>query len=178
MPDGSEFNRCRCSMFSGEDLPLGGPAELCPKRLVRFLGPGHSERAKRTSSPPECSFVAQTRERVHSDRSQFALVFIGTGGKPMLRFQVMVLAALLSLGVTCGALAAATPEPLEDAVVKETRALLLKGDLRGFDALATAFRQSCERTPAGNWKLGLAYLSVSSDVWQHRTDRPKGLRTR
>jgi hypothetical protein len=52
-------------------------------------------------------------------------------------------------------------EPPEDAAVKEAaRALLLKGDLRGFDALATAFRHSRERTASGNWKLGLAYQSA------------------
>ena len=84
----------------------------------------------------------------------------------MLHFQVLLLAVLLALGVTCDALAVATPEPLEDSAVKETaRALLLKGDLRGFDALATAFRKSRERTPSGSWKLGLAYLSVTQDLF-------------
>jgi hypothetical protein len=84
----------------------------------------------------------------------------------MLRFQILTLAALLALGVTREAPAAPTPEPLEDAAVKQTaRALLLKGDLRGFDALTTAFRQSRERTPSGNWKLGLAYLSVTQDLF-------------
>jgi hypothetical protein len=88
-----------------------------------------------------------------------------------MRFQVVILAALFSLGGGRGASAAATPEPLEDAAVKETaRALLLKGDLRGFDALATAFRQSRERTASGNWKLGLAYLSVTQD-WFAPADR-------
>jgi hypothetical protein len=84
----------------------------------------------------------------------------------MLRFQVQFLAALLSLGVTCGALAATSPEPLEDAVVKDAaRALVLKGDMRGFDALATGFRRSRERTPSGSWKLGLAYLSITQDLF-------------
>ena len=84
----------------------------------------------------------------------------------MLRFQVQFLAALLALGVTCGALAATAPEPLEDAAVKEAaRALVLKGDMRGFDALATSFRQSRERTPSGSWKLGLAYLSITQDLF-------------
>ena len=84
----------------------------------------------------------------------------------MLRFLVLLSAALLSLGVSSSALAAASPEPIEDATVKETaRALLLKGDLRGFDALATAFRQSRERTPSGSWKLGLAYLSVTQGLF-------------
>lgn len=80
------------------------------------------------------------------------------------RFPVLLLAALFSLAATCGALAAPIPEPPEDAAVKATaRALLLKDDLRGFDALATAFRQSRERTPSGSWKLGLMYLSVTQD---------------
>jgi hypothetical protein len=84
----------------------------------------------------------------------------------MLRFQVRFLAALLSFGVTCSASAATSPEPLEDAAVKEAaRALVLKGDMRGFDALATGFRQSRERTPSGSWKLGLAYLSVTQDLF-------------
>jgi hypothetical protein len=84
----------------------------------------------------------------------------------MLRFQVQFLAALLSLGVSCGALAATSPEPLEDTAVKEAaRALVLKGDMRGFDALATSFRQSRERTPSGSWKLGLAYLSITQDLF-------------
>jgi hypothetical protein len=84
----------------------------------------------------------------------------------MLRFQLQFLAALLSLGVTCGALAASSHEPLEDAAVKDAaRALVLKGDLRGFDALATVFRQSRERTPSGSWKLGLAYLSITQDLF-------------
>ena len=84
----------------------------------------------------------------------------------MLRFQVQFLAALLSLGVSCGALAATNAEPLEDTAVKEAaRALALKGDMRGFDALATSFRQSRERTPSGSWKLGLAYLSITQDLF-------------
>lgn len=84
----------------------------------------------------------------------------------MLRFQVLLLAALLALGLTCRASADVAPEPLEDAAVKETaRALLLKGDLRGFDALATGFRQSRERTASGSWKLGLAYLSVTQNLF-------------
>jgi hypothetical protein len=84
----------------------------------------------------------------------------------MLRFQVALLASLLTLGVACGAMAAATPEPLEDAEVKQaTLALILKGDLRGFDALATSFRQSRERTRSGTWKLGLAYMSITQDLF-------------
>jgi hypothetical protein len=84
----------------------------------------------------------------------------------MLRFQVQFLAALLSLCVTCSASLATSPEPLEDAQVKEAaRELVLKGDMRGFDALATDFRQSRERTPSGSWKLGLAYLSITQDLF-------------
>lgn len=84
----------------------------------------------------------------------------------MLRFQVHLSAALLSLGVICGANAATIPEPLEDVAVKNAaRALVLKGDMRGFDALATGFRQSRERTPSGSWKLGLAYLSITQDLF-------------
>ncbi len=61
------------------------------------------------------------------------------------------------------------PEPPEDAAVKETaRALLLKGDLRGFDALATAFRHSRERTASGTWKLGLAYQSANHSLYLPR----------
>jgi hypothetical protein len=84
----------------------------------------------------------------------------------MLRFQVHLLAALLSLGVACAAMAAATPEPLEDAAAQQSaRALVLQGDMRGFDTLATSFRQSRERTPSGNWKLGLAYRSITQDLF-------------
>jgi hypothetical protein len=39
----------------------------------------------------------------------------------MLRFEVQLLAALLSLGVSCGVLAANNSEPLEDTAVKEGR---------------------------------------------------------
>jgi hypothetical protein len=84
----------------------------------------------------------------------------------MLRSRVLLLAASLALLVTEGALAAAIPVPAppEDAAVRESaRALLLKGDLGGFDALATAFRNSRERTASGSWKLGLVYLSVDQD---------------
>ncbi len=84
----------------------------------------------------------------------------------MLRPGVLLLAALLALGTTDALFAAAASEPLEDAAVKGTaRALILKGDLRGFDALTTAFRHSRERTPSGSWKLGLAYLSVTQDLF-------------
>src|SRR5215469_2031931 len=84
----------------------------------------------------------------------------------MPRFQVLLLATLLALGVSREAPAAVTPEPPEDAAVKQAaRALLLKSDLRGFDALTTAFRQSRERTPSGSWKLGLAYLSVTQALF-------------
>ncbi len=84
----------------------------------------------------------------------------------MLRCRVLLLAAFLAPFVTDYAVAAAIPVPAppEDAAVGESaRALLLKGDLAGFDALATAFRNSRERTASGSWKLGLAYLSVDQD---------------
>jgi hypothetical protein len=90
----------------------------------------------------------------------------------MLRSRVLLLAASLALLVRTGASAAAIPVPMppEDAVVRDSaRALLLKGDLAGFDALATAFRNSRERTASGSWKLGLAYLSVDQD-WFPPTD--------
>jgi hypothetical protein len=84
----------------------------------------------------------------------------------MLRSPVLLLAALLAFGVSSAAFAAADPEPPEDTAVKDTvRGLLLKGDLRGFDALATAFRHSRERTASGSWKLGLAYLSVTQSLF-------------
>jgi hypothetical protein len=84
----------------------------------------------------------------------------------MLRPGVLFLVALLALGTTDALFAAAASEPLEDAAVKGTaRALILRGDLRGFDALTTAFRHSRERTPSGSWKLGLAYLSVTQDLF-------------
>jgi hypothetical protein len=84
----------------------------------------------------------------------------------MLRFQVVLFAALLSLGVACGAIAATIPEPLEDAALRQAaRALVLKGDMRGFDALATSFRQSRERTQSGSWKLGLGYLGITQDLF-------------
>lgn len=83
----------------------------------------------------------------------------------MLRLHGLLLAALL-VSVTSDALAVATPESLEDAAVQQsTRSLLLSGDLRGFDTLVTAFRQSRERTSSGSWKLGLAYLSVTQDLF-------------
>ena len=83
----------------------------------------------------------------------------------MLRSRALLLAALLVFGAD-DAFAAIAPEPPEDTAVKETaRTLLLRGDLRGFDALATGFRQSRERTPSGSWKLGLAYLSVTQDLF-------------
>jgi hypothetical protein len=88
------------------------------------------------------------------------------GGTAMLRLQVLLLAVFLAFGVARDALAGPTPEPLEDTAVKETaRALLRKGDLRGLDALATAFRHSRERTPSGSWKLGLVYLSITQDLF-------------
>jgi hypothetical protein len=84
----------------------------------------------------------------------------------MLRSPVLLLAALLAFGVSSGAFAAADPEPPEDTAVKDTvRGLVLKGDLRGFDALATAFRHSREQTASGSWKLGLAYLSVTQSLF-------------
>jgi len=84
----------------------------------------------------------------------------------MLRFQLQLSAALLSLGAACGAMAVTTPEPLEDGAVRQAaRALVLKGDMHGFDALATGFRESRERTPSGGWKLGLAYLSITQDLF-------------
>lgn len=84
----------------------------------------------------------------------------------MLRPCILFLAALLAFGAADAVFAAATPEPPEDAAVKETAlALLLKGDLRGFDTLATGYRHSRERTPSGNWKLGLAYLSVTPSLF-------------
>jgi hypothetical protein len=84
----------------------------------------------------------------------------------MLRPYVLFLAALLAFGTADAVFAAATGEPLEDAAVKETAlALLLKGDLRGFDTLATGYRHSRERTPSGSWKLGLAYLSVAQSLF-------------
>jgi hypothetical protein len=84
----------------------------------------------------------------------------------MLRRWVFFLAALLALGTTDVLFAAAASEPLEDAAVQQTAlAMLLKGDLRGFDALATGYRQTRERTASGNWKLGLAYLSVTQDLF-------------
>jgi hypothetical protein len=84
----------------------------------------------------------------------------------MLRSRMLLLAASLALLITTGALAAAIPVPAppEDAAVRDSaRALLLKGDLGGFDALATAFRASRERTASGSWKLGIVYLSVDQD---------------
>jgi hypothetical protein len=84
----------------------------------------------------------------------------------MLRSRVLLLAASLALLITRGALAAAIPVPAppEDAAVRDSaRALLLRGDVGGFDALATSFRASRERTASGSWKLGLAYLSVDQD---------------
>ncbi len=61
------------------------------------------------------------------------------------------------------------PDPPEDTAVREAaRALLLKGDLRGFDALATTFRHSRERTASGSWKLGLAYQSASHSLYVPR----------
>jgi len=87
---------------------------------------------------------------------------LGTGHSPMQHSRILLLAALLAFGVIGRAIAADDPEPPEDTAVKETaRALLLSGDLRGFDALATAFRHSRERTASGSWKLGLAYQSVN-----------------
>ena len=91
----------------------------------------------------------------------------------MLRCRLLLLATFLSLLLTEGALAAAIPVPAppEDTAVRDSaKALLLKGDLGGFDALATAFRSSRERTASGSWKLGLAYLSVDQD-WFPPADR-------
>jgi hypothetical protein len=84
----------------------------------------------------------------------------------MLRSRVVLLAAFLAVLASDGAWAAAIPVPAppEDAAVRDSaRALLLKGDLAGFDAMATGFRDSRARTASGSWKLGLAYLSVDQD---------------
>lgn len=52
-------------------------------------------------------------------------------------------------------------EPPEDLAIKATgRALLLKGDTREFDRLATSYRESGERTASGTWKLFLLYGAI------------------
>jgi hypothetical protein len=73
-------------------------------------------------------------------------------------------------------------EPAEDVGITEhARALLLDGDTRQFDELATSYRSSGERTTSGTWKLSLLYraidwrsMSPRDPVWdrlQHLSDR-------
>ncbi len=60
-------------------------------------------------------------------------------------------------------------EPAEDTVIKETgRALLLKGDTRAFDVLATQYRDSGERTASGTWKLALLYSAIDRRLYSAR----------
>lgn len=60
-------------------------------------------------------------------------------------------------------------EPAEDTVIKETgRALLLKGDTRAFDELASQYRDSGERTASGTWKLALFYSAVDRRLYSPR----------
>jgi hypothetical protein len=67
-------------------------------------------------------------------------------------------------------------EPPEDTLVKETgRAMLLKGDTRGFDELANHYRESQERTASGTWKLSLLYRAIDRGAFPPRDTRWQSL---
>jgi hypothetical protein len=49
-------------------------------------------------------------------------------------------------------------EPEEETAIEDTSvALLLAGDTKHFDELASRYRASAERTASGTWKLSLLY---------------------
>jgi hypothetical protein len=171
--DQAEYeDMARHSLGRGVYRPRLGRAT--PERTGRCAGakPPGARTSRRFLLFLVSRFVTQSREAEHPVGAQFMTATDHCDhspagvGTPMLRSCVLLLAAFLALLVTEGALAAAisVPAPPEDAAVRDSaKALLLKGDLGGFDALATGFRNSRERTASGSWKLGLAYLSVDQD---------------
>ncbi|MFA5942033.1 MAG: hypothetical protein WC809_22000 [Sinimarinibacterium sp.] len=56
--------------------------------------------------------------------------------------------------------ARASEATLRDSIMDDARILIRHGDVDGFDRLATAFRDSRERTPAGISKLSLVYYGL------------------
>jgi len=51
-------------------------------------------------------------------------------------------------------------QQVRDSIRNQAAALLEAGDFDSFDRIATQFRQSADRTPAGDWKLAQLYIGV------------------
>jgi hypothetical protein len=57
-------------------------------------------------------------------------------------------------------------EPEEETTLKDSAvALLVAGDTRHFDELATRYRVSEERTASGNWKLSMLYNAIDQHTY-------------